>query len=81
MFAGLTGHRSSSISSTSIGSYSALTRQPRLRPATLYVTLALKLHQVCPLLCGLAVGLSAGNAVPRLTHGLGEDHIVTTINQ
>jgi hypothetical protein len=50
-------------------------------PAALYVTLALKLHQVCPLLCGLAVGLSAGNAVPRLTHGLGEDHIVTTINQ
>jgi hypothetical protein len=31
MFAGLTGHRSSSTSSTSIGSYSALTRQPLLR--------------------------------------------------
>jgi len=29
-------------------------------PCGLYVTLALKLHQVCPLLCGLAVGLSMG---------------------
>jgi hypothetical protein len=61
MLAGRTGHRSSSTSSTSIGWYSALTRQPRPRaPAALYVTLAPKLHQVCPLLCGLAVGLSTG---------------------
>jgi hypothetical protein len=31
MLAGLPSHRSSSTSSTFIGSYSALTRQPRLR--------------------------------------------------
>jgi hypothetical protein len=48
MLAGRTGHRSSSTSSTSIGSYSALTRQLRPRaPAALYVALAPKLHQVC----------------------------------